>query len=184
MSGPTLQLNITAPGQKNVEASVSAVERLAAALRDLPKASSELLKLQKALQGAGTATGGLKGGAGDLKELVGEIKNLGQQLNTSFASLEATIQKGWARAASAQEAGAAKASGAGKKTALPMLARQALEQAEALSKAQAAGDRRRLKSASGSEGATQQLLYGTDVSAQEKLRNYYQGLVEIGRAHV
>ena len=104
--GPSLQLNITTPGQQKVEQSVSAVERLAAALRDLPKASAELLKLQAALNGT-KAPSGLKGGAGDLKELVGEIKNLGAQLNTSFGSLEETIKKGWGKAAKAQAEGEA-----------------------------------------------------------------------------
>ena len=108
MAGPTLQLNITAPGQKSVEGSVSAVIALAAALRDLPKASAELLKLQKALAGGTPAPSGLKGGGDDLKALVGEIKNIGAQLNTSFLSLEETIKKGWGKAAAAQAAGEAK----------------------------------------------------------------------------
>ncbi|GEM_PF-3257364 len=106
--GPTLKLDITSPGQKSVEGTTTAVKQLAAALRDLPKASAELLKLQQALAGGAAAPSGLKAGAGEMKELVGEIKNLGAQLNTSFLSLEETIKKGWGRAAKAQAEGEAK----------------------------------------------------------------------------
>lgn len=175
MSGPTLQLNITAPGQKNVEASVAAVERLATALKGLPAASAKLKDLQAALSGGGGA--GLKGAASDMASVVGELKNLGQQLNTSFGSLEETIKKGWAKAAQAEVEGGGKVAKA-KASNLSMLSRQALEQAEALSKAQAAGDRRRLRGMSGSEDTTRQVLYGADPAVSASMRSYYQGMVD------
>ena len=107
MSGPTLGLNITGSGQAKIEATTSAVERLVAALRTLPSAAAEIDKLNKALNKAPTGPSGLKGGAADLKELVGEFKALGAQLNTSFASLEETIKKGWAKAQKANAEGEA-----------------------------------------------------------------------------
>ena len=189
MAGPTLKLDVTSPGQKSVEGTTTAVKQLAAALRDLPKASAELLKLQQALAGGTAAPSGLKAGAGEMKELVGEIKNLSAQLNTSFLSLEETIKKGWAKAAKAQTEGEAKSRSARSKPgasagAEPLtnarymqeLSRQYLEQAEMLSKVQAAGDRRRLKRAAGSEAGTQQLLYGSDVAVLAQMGSYYKQL--------
>ena len=175
MSGPTLQLNVTAPGQKNVEASVAAVERLATALKGLPAAATKLKDLQAALSGGGGA--GFKGAATDMASVVGELKNLGQQLNTSFGSLEETIKKGWAKAERAEVEGGGKVAKA-KASNLSMLSRQALEQAEALSKAQAAGDRRRLRGMSGSEDTTRQVLYGADPAVSASMRSYYQGMVD------
>lgn len=117
MSGPTLGLNITGSGQAKIEATTSAVERLVAALRTLPSAAAEIDKLNKALNKAPTGPSGLKGGAADLKELVGEFKALGAQLNTSFASLEETIKKGWNRAEKAQEEGSERQAKAAKRAA-------------------------------------------------------------------
>lgn len=107
MTGPTLQLNINQTGQAKVEATTRAVEGLVAALRSLPAAAAEVAKLQKALNAPTAGGGGLRGAAADQKALLGELKNLGAQLGTSFASLEQTIQKGWAKAAKAQETGEA-----------------------------------------------------------------------------
>jgi TP901 family phage tail tape measure protein len=114
MSGPTLGLNITGTGQAKIEATISAIDRLAAALRTLPAAAAEIDKINKALNKAPAGPSGLKGGAADLKELVGEFKNLGAQLNTSFASLEETIKKGWAKAQKANAEGEASVKSSGK----------------------------------------------------------------------
>lgn len=159
MSGPTLQLNITAPGQKSVQLSVETIERLARALETLPKASQELAKLQKQLAGVQAPTG-LKTGAADFKQMVTEIQNLSAQLNTSFASLEETIKKGYTRTAQARAEGEKQSQRAGRSH-----VKAAQEEAEDIARAQRLLDAQYMKSSQAARAS--RILYARALFAKD-----------------